>query len=192
MLYIQKQGALIVPLWNWNYQRGYHGDTRPRFNCTFMELKCQICIFLLLPFLGFNCTFMELKFGIDDDIEVPSTALIVPLWNWNLRLWRGRPSLSRALIVPLWNWNDVIRSWDTTLPTALIVPLWNWNWWASQARRPQSRALIVPLWNWNELPPFPHRPVVQALIVPLWNWNIYDRVYYDFVFCFNCTFMELK
>ena len=78
-----KRSVLIVPLWNWNEQDVTDLTPFPRFNRTFMELKCDR----------------------DSQINIFYRVLIVPLWNWNRWLVRFYSSQCYVLIVPLWNWN---------------------------------------------------------------------------------------
>ena len=90
-----QEGALIVPLWNWNM----------------LSIEA-----IPLPSDCFNCTFMELKSHQRHLQHSLLRALIVPLWNWNTDCSLSKSRVAFALIVPLWNWNSSSSSWLTATP----------------------------------------------------------------------------
>ena len=57
-----------------------------RFNRTFMELKFNALIDKMQANGSFNRTFMELKCGRWLLVRRGEGVLIVPLWNWNLKI----------------------------------------------------------------------------------------------------------
>ena len=122
-----------------------------------------------------------------------ATALIVPLWNWNLYIFRASAWALMALIVPLWNWNKGQSRYVLISSKALIVPLWNWNCSdsAPNERSPCFNCTFMELkFGRNDKSRYklsgfnctfmelkfitediPLKKGVKALIVPLWNWK---------------------
>ena len=209
--------ALIVPLWNWNSSKTFlFANLRRGFNCTFMELKSSWrtmkvrtrtgfnCTFMELKYFRvycrrsawgcFNCTFMELKSNAKLLTHIASSALIVPLWNWN-----QKPKPPRGWVSYSFNCTFMeLKSSNRTKICCATITRFNCTFMElkcserCKCNNKSWMALIVPLWNWN-WGAGDVGLVSQALIVPLWNWNSVLSLWGFRVNCgFNCTFMELK
>ena len=79
--------GLIVPLWNWNDGNGISCLHNQWSNRTFMELKLVQVSIQRETQKSSNRTFMELKYIMNKTLKTILQVLIVPLWNWNSRLW---------------------------------------------------------------------------------------------------------
>ena len=80
--------GLIVPLWNWKCGCCAECIDIKRLNCTFMELKVLIIFSRHERSPRLNCTFMELKVVKYSTSRLRLGGLIVPLWNWKMRVER--------------------------------------------------------------------------------------------------------
>ena len=109
--------VLIVPLWNWNVAGNWQKFTNLCFNRTFMELKLGCCYWRWCWSACFNRTFMELKLIWCQTRYWRRCVLIVPLWNWNLRIQDfhlttvegfNRTFMELKLIWPLWPWRSEV------------------------------------------------------------------------------------
>ena len=135
---------------------------------------------------------MELKFTNESYKVRAHIVLIVPLWNWNSRMWQKAtttPSSNRTFM----ELKSHGLCWWCHRPLVLIVPLWNWNVVNQDCTLCHILVLIVPLWNWNSAgggvgtssAGGSNRTFMElklalssccwfcslVLIVPLWNWN---------------------
>ena len=128
------------------------------------------CINTALGWHCINCTVVELKHHIVNLIGKYCFVLIVPLWNWNAKVFLSQ--------IP----NDCIN--------CTVVEL---KLYAQSLLYESSKVLIVPLWNWNFPDNLLFHPFVNVLIVPLWNWNEVARKDQNGTKqCINCTVVELK
>ena len=135
---------------------------------------------------------MELKFSGNSTSGNSTVVLIVPLWNWNVRIYNKYLGDYVVLIVPLWNWNtdwgDTFANWGCfnrtfmelkcRCPAAAKLPARSFNrtfmelkFLTSKGYAFSQDVLIVPLWNWNVFTTTICWTKKWVLIVPLWNWN---------------------
>ena len=80
------QFVLIVPLWNWNQKESASFVDMECLNRTFMELKLTQGVDGDYVVECLNRTFMELKHYTWEGAKAQEFVLIVPLWNWNCKL----------------------------------------------------------------------------------------------------------
>ena len=163
------------------------------------------CINTALGWHCINCTVVELKHHIVNLIGKYCFVLIVPLWNWNAKVFLSQipndcinctvvelklyaQSLlyesSKVLIVPLWNWNEVARKDQNGTKQCInctVVEL-KLSWLISLFLL--MLVLIVPLWNWNALDGIGFQDLDAVLIVPLWNWNVFPLCLLSFPFLY--------